>query len=166
MHLPPTYIPMKSMPRKNIRTLEKKIDSDWWHKLYKYEQKYVIDWYIKDNDTLASLIVRNRDNGKRCGSHGIKVCDCKIRTVENSQCGHVIRRWYYSCRWNMNNLFSVCAPCNLHWLQDHANAMTDKVIKEHGEDIRDEMRQNRSMWKPDYWELKEINKKLEKSLAK
>jgi hypothetical protein len=148
--------------RLHISTLEKKVEDQWWHKLFKYEQKYVIDWYIKDNDKITSRIIRKRDEWKMCGSFWIRVCDGKKRTMENSQCGHVIRRGYYSCRRDLRNMFSVCPSCNVYWLQDHANAMTDKVIKEYWESIRDEMRQKRSMKKPDYRELKEINVNLKK----
>lgn len=150
------------MAKTNIRAVERKMLEQWRHKLFKYEQKHYMAWYIKDCDRLASDLVRARDCWRwlaPCVTQGISVCKWPI-SFKTSQCCHAIRRRYYSCRRDLRNIYAGCASCNCYWLQDHNVAIATRVIKQHGQDVRDEMRDNRSMAKPDHIEIKRIHESL------
>lgn len=148
--------------RLNIKTLRKKLEEKSRHDLYKYEQDYIRNWYIKQNDKLASTIVRFRDcwsTKVACVTQWIKVCKWPV-SYKTSQCCHWISRKYYSCRRDLRNMYAGCGACNCYGLQDHHNAITARIIEDHGREARNQMRNSRSMRKPDYVDLVIINEEL------
>ena len=157
--------------QQGVRTINKKIEEVGRHKLFKYEQKYRMKKMIIRCDSAISRIVRMRDcwlGIVPCVSQWIPVCKWPI-SFGIAQCCHWISRKYYNCRRDLRNLYAGCASCNFHWLQDHNNAITARIIKEHWVDVWNEMRENRTTKKPSYEEMCDLWLKLsniEESLKK
>lgn len=144
---------MKKKTTLTVKAIKNRIAEIWRNKLLIKEQSRYEDRLIGKLDDICSRLVRLRDQNKPCITRWISCC--RDWTV-NRQCCHAIKRWYYSCRWDLRNLFSGCWSCNVYGWQDHDWMIIAQMIKIHWQEVYDELRENRSKAKPRYEDMEKL----------
>jgi len=136
---------MKKKVILRTKDIQERIQELWYHWITKKEYNRYEDKLIEKLDSICSKIVLLRDQKKPCITKWIKVCK-DGQVIRN--CCHAIKRWYYSCRRDLRNLFAWCSACNCFGYQDHDGMIVAQMIKIHGQEVYDSLRENRSMEKP------------------
>lgn len=85
-----------------------------WESLFKYEEVYL--WKkLRDNaDTVFKKRIRDRDKWKWCVSFGANACKDKVEHA----C-HRIEAWWFSHRWDEDNVNWWCSTCNWYNKREH-----------------------------------------------
>lgn len=114
----------------NIRTIKKKIEECWWHKLFKYEQ----DYYWKNRRDLADQLAQKHARLKAFHwKNKVKCLTCdKIMKFGDSQWCHRIEKkssGTYRCRRKEWNIYACCEKCNKRDQQTHTRRLTSHVTK-------------------------------------
>ena len=137
------------------KNIQERIQELWYHWITKKEETRYQKKLITELDKVCSQIVLLRDKHKPCITKWISVCkDGKVKR----NCCHAIKRWYYSCRRDLRNLFAWCSACNCFWYQDHDGMIIAQMIRIHWQDVYDDLRNNRSTKKPHLSDLESLLK--------
>ena len=100
---------------------------------------------IKKLDVIFSKYIRLRD--KYCVLCG---------SPENANCGHLFSRRHYSTRWDEDNAFQQCYPCNFkhnHQPYHYYNWYIEKFGKEKLDELHTKHQQTKKYYDTDLEEL-------------
>lgn len=156
----------------DIRTIKKKIEDKWFHRLFRYEEAYA-RWWARDRaDYLAQLYPK-----AVAFQNGWPVkCDCCDRimySIDEANGSHWIdkgAKWMsagnYWCRREKRNIHCCTATCNGFDKESHHNRLTTRMVRlywlEWVEDKLDEL--TRMHKKPTWDDMMEVIKKYEEEL--
>lgn len=141
----------KATPKKrlDVRIIQKKRVS--WETLFKYEEDYLWKSLRDKADKVFKAWIRNRDKGKWCVSKGADWC----LWDDNNAC-HFIEAWFYSHRWDEDNVHWWCFKCNRIMKQEHGIFYDRWMRIEYWNEFVDNMLLNRHKDKPTIKEIEEI----------
>lgn len=134
----------------NVVQIRKKYEA--WLKLNQKEQKHYEDYLIEKCDQYCSRIRRfqcakGTNYQVACVSQWIPICKWPVTRQAGQNC-HGIKRAYFSHRRDPRNTYLGCSSCNYNWEQDHYNAITARIIKDHWLEVREEMRATKNKVRP------------------
>lgn len=158
------------MPKRrlDVRTIRKKIDSDWWENLYKYEQEY----YRKKRRDRADYLAQQYPKKVAFKNKKKISCPTCYDLVTYKQCNgcHWIEKGtngQYRCRREERNIYCCCEKCNAFEKERHHSMLTLHVTKVYWVD-RVEEKLNESFQlhsKPRRYEIDAVIEKYEFLLA-
>jgi len=122
-----------------------------WEKLFKYEEDYIRKKLIEKADIWFARYIRYRDKENWCITNTVEWCRNK---VENA-C-HWISRWYYSHRWDEDNVYWWCVSCNAYHQQEHWMALTMKMVNKYWQEWVEKQLKERHKKKPTIDKLLDI----------
>ena len=153
----------------NTRTIKKKIDESWRHKLFKYEQ----DHYWKKRRDKADDLAQKYPKLVAFKNASLVKCYTCDKMMEWKDCNwsHWIEKGKWGNYWARReewNIYPCCIGCNKHNQQTHIRRLTIYVTSVYWKDrvMGKRREENKVHPKPKRYEIDEVIARYEEKIKK